>query len=204
MSSVPPMFSPSAENEVAPGIHSTKIQGLYYIQYKKFIDNRGFFSDITGFKNLEKVIGKRMDIKQINFASSHTNVIRGLHSEGWNKLVTVFSGKAFSALVDIRPESPTFKAIEYFMFDTDENSDLGTSLYIPMGVSNSVCAIEGPVSYHYAVDAFYDERDPNGDKALSVFDPELNLQWPIPREQMIISERDKESITLQEMLKQEN
>jgi len=98
--------------------------------------------------------------------------------------------------------SPTFSQVEYFMFEPDATKDLGTSLYVPMGVANSICAIEGPVVYHYAVDAFYDERDVSGDRALSLFDPELNIAWPIPREQMILSQRDVDSITLKEMVAQ--
>lgn len=199
---IPPVFEPSVENEVASGIFKTKIDGLFYIVRKKFIDERGYFSDITSLKNLEKAIGRVLTIKQINVAYSQTNVVRGLHAEGWNKLVTTFTGKGFSALVDIRPDSPTFKQVEYFLFEPGAAKDTDVSLYIPMGVANSICAIEGPVLYHYAVDAFYDERDPAGDKALTLFDPELNIQWPIPREQMILSQRDVDSSTLQDLLKQ--
>lgn len=202
MSNMPVVYTPNADQEIAPGIYQTTIDGLLYLEYKKFQDDRGFFADITGLKNLEKVLGKTMELKQINLASSKTNVVRGLHAEGWNKLVTTFTGKGFSALADIRPNSPTFKKVEYFLFDNDENSDKGTALYIPKGVANSVCAIEGPLLYHYVVDAFYEDRDPSGDKALSIFDPELNIQWPIAKEQMIISQRDRDSVTLQEMLAQ--
>ena len=204
MTSVKNIFQPTTENEIAPGIHRTSIDGLLYIQNKQFIDDRGFFADITGLKNLEKIIGKRMEIKQLNLAYSHTNVIRGLHAEGWNKLVTTFTGKAFSALADIRQTSPTFGKVEYFMFEPEPNKDLRTSLYVPMGVANSVCVIGGPVFYHYAVDAFYDERDVSGDKALSLFDPDLAIEWPIPREQMILSQRDVDSLSLKEMIAQKN
>lgn len=200
MSNMPQVYKPNKANEIVPGIYSTKIDGLLYIEYKKFLDERGFFADVTSLKNLEKAIGKQLEIKQINVASSKTNVVRGLHAEGWNKLVTTFAGKGYSALVDIRKDSPTFKEVEYFMFENDENKDIGVGLYVPMGVANSVCAIEGPLLYHYAVDAFYEDRDPAGDIALSVFDPELDLKWPIAKEDMIISQRDKDSITLKEML----
>lgn len=202
MSNMPAIYTPSTEKEVATGIYQTSIDGLFYIEYKKFQDERGFFADITGLKNLEKAIDKKMEIKQINLASSKTNVVRGMHAEGWNKLVTTVTGKGFSALADIRPESPTFKKVEYFLFENNPESDKGVGLYIPMGVANSVCAIEGPLLYHYAVDAFYEDRDPSGDKALSIFDPELNLKWPIEKDQMILSQRDRESVTLQEMLAQ--
>jgi dTDP-4-dehydrorhamnose 3,5-epimerase-like enzyme len=105
-----------------------------------------------------------------------------------------------SVLVDIRPDSPSFKQVEYFLFEPQPESDTQVGLYVPMGVANSIAVIEGPLLYHYAVDAFYDERDPAGDKALSLFDPELDIQWPIERKEMIFSERDRASATLAELL----
>ena len=196
------MYQPAADQEVAPGVFRTKIDGLMYFKHKKFLDERGFFTDITGLKSLEKAIGKRIEIKQINLAYSNNNVVRGLHAEGWNKLTTVLFGKGMSALVDIRPESPSFKQVEYFLFEPQPTDEWQIGLYVPMGVANSIAVIEGPLLYHYAVDAFYDERDPAGDKALSLFDPELNIQWPIERDQMIISQRDADSATLQELVQQ--
>jgi dTDP-4-dehydrorhamnose 3,5-epimerase len=200
MMKMPPVYQPAPEQEAAPGIFRTKIDGLLYIQYKKFLDERGFFADITGLKKLEKVLGRRPEVKQINLAHSHTNVVRGLHAEGWNKLTTVMFGKGVSVLVDIRPDSPSFKQVEYFLFEPQPESDTQVGLYVPMGVANSIAVIEGPLLYHYAVDAFYDERDPAGDKALSLFDPELDIQWPIERKEMIFSERDRDSATLAELL----
>ncbi len=199
---MPPLYQPDGKAELAPGVFQTSIDGLFYLQHKKFLDERGFFSDITGLKNLSQVTGKVMEVKQINIAHSQTNVVRGLHAEGWNKLTTVFSGKGVSALVDIRPDSPTFKQIEYFLFEPKANDEFQAGLYVPMGVANSIAVIEGPLLYHYAVDAFYEDRNPAGDKALSLFDPELNIQLPIEREQMILSQRDVDSATLQDLLQQ--
>ncbi|OGJ40695.1 MAG: hypothetical protein A2411_00205 [Candidatus Pacebacteria bacterium RIFOXYC1_FULL_39_21] len=197
---MPPIYQSNPNLEIVDGVFRTKIDGLLYLQHKKFQDERGFFADITGLKNLEKAIGKRPELKQINLAYSHTNVVRGLHAEGWHKLTTVIFGKGISVLVDIRPESPTFKQVEYFLFEPNPSDEIQVSLYVPMGVANSIAVMEGPLLYHYAVGAFYDERNATGDKALSLFDPELNIQWPIEREKMIISPRDRESATLQELL----
>lgn len=200
MTNMPPAYQPADDLKIADSIFRTKIEGLLYLEHKRFADERGFFSDITGLKNIEPIIGRRPEVKQINLAYSHTNVVRGLHAEGWNKLTTVMFGKGMSALVDIRPDSPSFKQVEYFFFDPQPTDQLQIGLYVPMGVANSIAVIEGPLLYHYAVDAFYDERDKTGDKALSLFDPELNIQWPIERDQMIISDRDRDSATLKELL----
>jgi len=73
------------------------------------------------------------------------------------------------------------------------------SLFIPNGIGNSLCAVKGPVDYLYYVDQLYKDRNTNGDKAISLFDPNLNIEWPIKREDMIISERDKNAVTLTEL-----
>ena len=196
------MYHPAADQAVAPGVFRTKIKDLLYFKHQKFLDDRGYFTNITNLKALEKAIGKRIEIKQINLAYSNNNVVRGLHAEGWNKLTTVLFGQGMSALVDIRPDSPSFKQVEYFLFEPQPADEFHVSLYVPMGVANSIAVIKGPLLYHYAVDTFYDERDPAGDKALSLFDPELNIQWPIEREKMILSRRDADSATLRELLEQ--
>lgn len=74
------------------------------------------------------------------------------------------------------------------------------SLYIPQGVGNSFCVTStGVFHYIYAVDRTYAERDPKDDKALSVFDPRLGIQWPFPAEELIISDRDSDAMSLQNL-----
>jgi dTDP-4-dehydrorhamnose 3,5-epimerase len=200
---MPPLYQPSEGLQLAEGIFKTKIDGLLYLKRQKFLDERGFFADITSLKKLAEITGQVMEIKQINLAYSHTNVVRGLHAENWNKLTTTFSGKGMSVLVDIRPDSPTFKEIEYFLFEPKPEDKFQIGLYVPLGVANSIAVMEGPLLYHYVVDAFYEDRDPAGDKALSLFDPELNIQWPIERDEMILSQRDVASATLAELIQKQ-
>ena len=105
---------------------------------------------------------------------------------------------AFCALADVRPASPTFGAVETFMLGHGAGAH-GGALFIESGIANSFCVLEGPVDYVYGVDRLYRERDPKGDQAISLFDPDLNVAWPIPRAQMILSERDRQSKTLREL-----
>jgi len=63
---MPPIYQSNPNLEIVDGVFRTKIDGLLYLQHKKFQDERGFFADITGLKNLEKAIGKRPELKQIN------------------------------------------------------------------------------------------------------------------------------------------
>lgn len=190
-------YTPSSELEVKPGIFKTSIDGLYYIAHTKHRDDRGFFAEIMRIPELEEVAKLDFRIKQVNHARSEKNVVRGIHAEDWNKLVFVTSGLAFCAICDVRPNSQSFGKKEYFLMGVHEKA-LDGALYIPARLGNSVCVLEGPVDYMYAVDRLYKDRDPSGDMAISLFDKDLAVEWPISPEKMIISERDKNSISLRE------
>ena len=193
-------YTPTKELEIAENIFKTSIDGLYYIKYKKFIDDRGFFSQILEPERIRAAgINKDFQIKQVNLSVSRSKIARGIHTEGWNKLITVVQGHAFCALADVRKNSPTYKKVEYFDFIADPNNEWGESLYISKKIGNSVCAVEGPMHYLYGVDLLYHERNKADDLAVSIFDPDLNIKWPFAKEEMIISQRDIDSITLQEL-----
>jgi len=193
-------YVPNQELEIAENIFKTKIEGLFYIKYKKMIDERGFFSQILEPERIRAAgINPNFQIKQVNLSVSQSKIVRGLHSESWNKLVTVIAGNAFCALADVRHDSPSYKNIEYFDFVADPQNEWGESLYISKKIGNSICAIEGPVYYLYGVDLLYHERDEKDDLAISIFDQDLNITWPFAKEEMIISQRDLDSITLREL-----
>lgn len=172
-------------------IKKTTIPGLLVIERPTFSDERGFFREIFRLDDLEKETGIKFNIVQSNHARSFPKVIRALHAEDWNKLVYPVRGKIFSAIVDIRPDSPTFGKYEIFNFG--ENSH--KALFIPKGLANSICvAGNEPVDYLYLVDAYYEGGDR---KAIAWDDPDLNIKWPIKNP--IISERDRHNPTLREM-----
>lgn len=193
-------YTPNKNLEIADNIFKTKIEGLFYLRYKKFIDERGFFSQILEPERIKAAgINPDFQIKQVNLSVSRSKIARGIHTEGWNKLITVVQGHAFCALADVRNDSPTYKNVEYFDFIADPSNEWGESLYISKKIGNSVCAVEGPMHYLYGVDMLYHERDKAGDLAVSIFDPDLNIQWPFAKEELIISQRDVESVTLREL-----
>ena len=192
-----PLYKVNEKNKVEDRIYKTSINYLYYISTIVHEDNRGFYREVALIPDIEKVIGKPFSIKQLNHANSVKNVIRGMHAEDWNKLVTVTHGVCLCVLADIRPNSPTFLKKEYTLLGFGENA-LPGSIFITKGIANSMFIVEEPVEYIYAVDELYRDRDKSGDVAISLFDPDLNIQWPIPQEEMIISDRDKNSITLRE------
>lgn len=183
-------YQPTPVDNVANHIFKTSIPGLFYLEQVNQIDERGFFTEISILEDLNQVLSEPFIIKQINQAHSQKNVIRGFHAEQWRKLVWVAHGQVFSALVDLRPGSPSYKQTEIFILGSDDHGVSG-GLFIDTGIGNSVCVTAGPVDYVYCVDSLYRDRNKNGDLPISLFDPTLNISWPISREAMIISERDK-------------
>ena len=169
---------------------NTAIKGLLIIERPVFKDKRGFFKEVVRWSDLN---AHHINFKpiQVNHSRSNPGVIRGLHAENWNKLVYPVSGNMFSAIVDIRTNSPTFSKVMTFSFADDERK----MLYIPKGLANSICVLgTEPLEYIYLVDAYYDGKDT---RAVAWDDPDLNIKWPVKNP--IISERDKNNSTMREL-----
>ncbi len=193
-----PYYNPTPNLQLSEHFFKTSLPGLWYFQAPKFNDERGFFSEVVILPELEKVIGQPFTIKQLNFARSHKNVVRGLHAEGWNKLVFVTKGLAFSAIADIRPQSPTYLQTEYFQLSYNQESHQGNGLLISQGLANSYAVLQGPLNYLYLVDRLYSEREKKDENGISIFDPQLKIKWPIKKEEMILSDRDLQAPSLSE------
>jgi dTDP-4-dehydrorhamnose 3,5-epimerase len=168
-------------------ISSTNLPGL--LKLKRPIRDTKDVSELVVLKELSAVLGRPYEVKQINHSHSHKGVIRGLHAERWEKVVTVIQGRAFSAIVDIRPDSPTFGKYEVF----DLNDKSGLALYIPEGFANSICAISN-TDYLYMVSKTYDGSDTT---AVAWDDPDIAIPWPIVNP--IISERDRNNPRLRDL-----
>lgn len=196
MSSVLP-FVPQAEFKVDEYIYRMPIEGLWYIDHKVFADDRGFYAELGRVPELDKVLPAPFKIKQLNLSHSNKYVARGFHAEDWNKLLTVTQGTVFAVWVDIRVGSPTFGQAVSMEIGKDNGTPWG-SVYVSSGIANSFCCMTETADYLYAVDQLYAERNTSLDVAISLFDPDINASWPFPKEQLKISDRDKNSITLRE------
>jgi len=192
------MFTPTKDLEVAHGIFRTQLAGLYFIASTKQSDDRGYYSELVRLPELDAIRNTAFVVAQVNIARSLENVARGIHAENWNKLVTVTNGTAFCAFADIRPESQTFGQVETVLLGQSTEA-LHGSFFIEKGIGNSLCVTAGPVDYIYYVDALYKDRDTTYDRAVSLFDPDLAINWPLSKEEMIISDRDKDAVTVQEL-----
>lgn len=190
-------FIPSEKNQVDQFIYKTQLEGLLYISAKKFSDDRGFYAEIARIPEIEALNQLSFSVKQINISHSKKNVARGFHAENWNKLLTVAQGEAFCVWADLRPGSTTFGECVSMTLSSSGEGSFG-SMFVPAGVANSFCTLSESLDYVYTVDALYAERDPANDVAVSLFDPDLNITWPINQSQMIVSERDYQSLTIRQ------
>lgn len=193
-------FSPeNAERTEVDGILYTAIQGLYYIQRPIHHDERGFFREIGVVPGIEAVTGiEFFAVRQMNHSQSIPGTLRGIHAEGWNKLVTAITGVAYCALVDLRPSSSTFLRVQTIILEGGVGA-----IFIPKGVGNSFLVIsETDFNYVYAVDRLYSERDPHDDKAINVYDPQLAIPWPGDVSQHILSQRDRDAVSIAQLFPQ--
>ncbi len=190
-------YDPEQAKAVTDVFFKTPFKGMYYMPLKVWSDERGFFVEMGRMPEVEELTGESFSIAQLNLSSSKKDVARGFHAEGWNKLVTVTSGTALCAWADIRTDSDTFGQVFSMKLGDGDDANFG-SMYIPKGIANSFLVLEGPMLYSYAVDCLYKDRDISGDVAISLFDEDLGMQWPIDKDKIVVSQRDIDTTTLRE------
>jgi dTDP-4-dehydrorhamnose 3,5-epimerase len=170
-------------------ISNTTLPGLLKIERPLRYDERGFFHEVVRLDELIQATGKSFQVQQVNHSRSIAGVLRGLHAERWDKTVWIARGRAFSAIVDLRPDSPTFGRYETFEL-SEEN---GLALFIPEGFANSIYAYT-EIDYIYLVSKVYDGSDTS---AVAWDDPDLAIPWP--SSDPIISQRDRNNSRLREL-----
>ena len=191
-------FAPSEQSIIGDRIYQMQLPGLYFVAAHRADDFRGFYAECALIPDLEHVLDRPFVAKQVNHARSEQHVARGFHAEAWNKLITVTHGTCACVWVDLRQHSSTFGQAVTLMLGDGEGATYG-SVFVEKGIGNGYVVVEGPADYVYVTDALYRERDPQFDQAISLFDPELAIQWPVPRMDMVLSQRDKQAVTLQEL-----
>lgn len=181
-------------------VSKTHIDGMWYLPSSVYGDERGFFAQVAEWPPLNAMLDDPFVPKQYNHAHSEQGVIRGFHAEAWNKLVYVGRGVAFCALLDLRQSSPTFLTMDMMQLGYGNEALTGV-LYIPEGVANSVCVVEGPIDYFYLVDKLYSDRTPEDDLAIDLFDEDIAVDWPTTCDTASLSKRDKEAVSLKTYLR---
>ncbi|MBR6661529.1 MAG: dTDP-4-dehydrorhamnose 3,5-epimerase [Bacteroidales bacterium] len=177
----------------------TEIEGLYIIEPQVFKDNRGYFFESFSLKDFEKNIGKISFVQDNESLSVKRGVLRGLHFQRGEyaqaKLVRVVKGRVLDVAVDIRKESPTFgKCVVVEL--SEENKRL---FFLPRGMAHAYLTLEDDSIFQYKCDNYY---APASEGCIIWNDPDIAINWPIDHSEIILSERDKSGITLQQYLKE--
>lgn len=176
-------------------IIKTLIEGVVIIEPRLFKDDRGYFFESFNQREFEEKVCKTTFV-QDNESKSSYGVIRGLHFQkppfAQSKLVRVVKGTVLDVAVDIRKESPTFGrhvAVEL----TEENH---RQFFIPRGFAHGFSVLSEEVVFQYKCDNFY---APECEGALAWDDPELGIDWRIPMDKAILSEKDRKHPILKEL-----
>lgn len=167
------------------GIARTAIPGLLVLSLPVHHDNRGWFKENW---QREKMVALGLpDFHPVqNNVSFNTEagVTRGLHAEPWDKLVSVVSGRAFGAWVDLRT-GPTFGAVATVELEP------GTAVFVPRGVANGYQTLEPATAYSYLVNKHWSASARDSYSFVNLADPALAIPWPRPVADDLVSDADR-------------
>lgn len=170
----------------------TEIEGVVIIEPKIFGDERGYFFESFSQREFEEKVCKTVFV-QDNESKSGYGVLRGLHFQkppyAQSKLVRVVKGRVLDVAVDIRENSPTFgKHISVEL--SGENK---RQFFIPRGFAHGFVVLSEEAVFQYKCDNYY---APDYEDGILWNDPALNIDWQIPEEDVILSEKDSRLGTL--------
>jgi dTDP-4-dehydrorhamnose 3,5-epimerase len=174
-----------------PRVEQTPIPGLLVVRLDRREDARGWFKE--NWQREKMVAAGLPDFGPVqhNLAFNATRgSTRGIHTEPWDKFVSVATGRVFGAWVDMR-EGPSFGTVFTVEIDPD------TAVFVPRGVGNSYQALEDNTAYSYLVNDHWRPSEPY--PALNLADPTVAIAWPIPLEECEVSEKDRTTPMLAEV-----
>ena len=165
----------------------TKLRGCFIIEPKVFKDPRGYFFESFNQNKFNELIGKTIDFVQDNESFSSKGVLRGLHFQtgayAQAKLVRVIEGAVLDVVVDMRKESPTFS--EHFSIELSEDNK--RQLFVPKGFAHGFIVLSETAIFSYKCDNFYNKASEQG---LRYDDPSIGIDWKLPANEFIVSEKD--------------
>ncbi len=171
-------------------IEKTPLDGCLIIHNTIYKDSRGYFFESFNRKEFFELTGIDADFVQDNQSSSVRGVLRGLHFQTGEfaqaKLVRVIEGIVLDVAVDIRKRSPTYG--KHFAIELSGTSF--TQFYIPRGFAHGFVVLSEKAVLFYKCDNYYHKAAENG---VAYNDPDLSIDWLLPAEELILSEKDKQN-----------
>ena len=165
----------------------TLIEGVVIIEPHLLKDERGYFFESFNQREFEEKVCKTTFV-QDNESKSKYGVLRGLHYQlppyTQAKLVRVVKGRVLDVAVDIRKGSPTFG--KYVAVELSEENKL--QLFLSKGFAHGFAVLSEEAIFQYKCDEYY---APDYEGAICYDDPDLGIDWKLPLEDIILSEKDK-------------
>ncbi|OUN62722.1 MULTISPECIES: dTDP-4-dehydrorhamnose 3,5-epimerase [unclassified Butyricimonas] len=174
----------------------TEIEGVFILEPRVFGDDRGYFFESFSLKHFEEKVSKTVFV-QDNESKSKYGVLRGLHYQlppyTQAKLVRVVKGRVLDVAVDIRKGSPTFG--KYVAVELSEENKL--QFFLPKGFAHGFAVLSEEAIFQYKCDEYY---APDYEGAICYDDPDLGIDWRLPLEDIILSEKDKKHPRLRDAI----
>ncbi len=168
-------------------IIETAIKDVFIIEPQIFRDNRGYFFESWNQAEFAKA-GLNYNFIQDNQSQSVYGTVRGLHFQKGEhsqaKLVRVLQGTVLDIAVDLRPKSPTFGRHVAIELSAENN----LQLLIPRQFAHGFAVLSPTATFAYKCDNIYNKASEGG---IRFDDPEINIDWKIKKEDVILSEKDK-------------
>ncbi len=169
-------------------IKESPLKDCYIIEPTIFNDDRGYFYEKFNEKKFEELTGLNGHFVQDNISKSSYGVLRGLHLQkaehAQAKLVSCLEGCVYDVAVDLRENSPTFG--KWFGIELSDENKL--QFYVPRGFGHGFSVLSETAIFSYKCDNFYNKEAEGG---VLWNDPELNIDWKLPLDEIILSEKDK-------------
>ena len=171
----------------------TEIDGVVIIEPKIFGDARGYFFESFSQREFEEKV-RKINFVQDNESMSSYGVMRGLHFQRppftQSKLVRCVKGAVLDVAVDIRKGSPTYG--QHVVVELTEDNH--RQFFVPRGFAHGFAVLSETAIFQYKCDNFY---APQADGGISIKDESFGIDWKIPTDKALLSEKD----TLHECLK---
>ena len=176
------------------GVVKTDIEGVYIIEPKVFGDERGYFFESFSQREFEQKV-RKINFVQDNESMSSYGVMRGLHFQrppfAQSKLVRCVKGRVLDVAVDIRKGSPTYG--QYVAVELSEDNH--RQFFVPRGFAHGFVVLSNTAVFQYKCDNFY---APEADGGINIKDDTLGIDWQIPLEEAILSEKDTKHVFFNE------
>jgi len=172
-------------------VREIDIPGFYVIDLVVNGDNRGWFKENYQKDKMQALGLPKFEVVQNNFSfNAEAGVTRGFHAEPWEKFISLANGKIFGAWVDLRSGDNFGK-----VFTLEITPEV--AVFVPRGVANAYQTLEENITYTYLVNEHWSPEAKYS--SVNLFDPDLNIDWPINVSTAIVSDKDKVNPLLKEV-----